>query len=612
MKTQNSKLTFHETLSLIGYAYKHIHKMTPSYIPFMLIRALITATQPLLVLFFSARILNELVGVQDVSMIKIYAGLTVGFTFILSVIRAILTREIETTSNAERLLHLMKMVQAERFMQMDFTHTEDSKMNESLARMDNQAWGNGLGLMNIFFLSARIAEHLFSLVFAIILLTKLSTSVGITGLQTVIVGSFFGIGMLLNIWFRAKQQVAREHMYNENSKNNMVAGYYIGYIQPEQAAKDVRIYNQQESLQNIFRKGYSFKAALAFSFFEGRIGGFNLAMLSVVGGAFYLFVGYNVLDGGAAIGDVVQTVGAAMAVATAIGSLVTGCGQLYNNGTFMKPMRDFMTRPDVLEKGVTPVPPPSDRGYQFEFRNVSFRYPAASEYALKNLNLTFKPQQRLAVVGPNGSGKTTMIKLLCRLYDPTEGEILLDGINIKKYDYEQYMALFSTVFQDFMLFPLQLGENVAVGEEFDEARMKACLEVVGFSDCLDTMAEGLDTILYRSFDKDGIQISGGEAQKIALARALYKDAPFVVLDEPTAALDPVAEYEIYTNFDKTIGNKTAVFISHRLSSCRFCHDIAVFDNGQLVQQGSHEVLLADKSGLYYQLWDAQAMHYVNK
>jgi len=610
MTDQKTPLTFRETMGLIGYGYRLINKMTPAYIPTMLIRAMVMAAQPLLVLFFSARILNELAGAQDVRAIIIYAGLTVGLTFILSTVRAMLTREIETTSDFERLYHLMQMMQAKRFMQMDFVHAEDSKVSEILARMDTQARGNGLGLMNIFFYSATLAEQLFSLVFAILLMTGLSAGGGITGLQMAVVCGVFFIGMLMSMKYRLKQQTVLETMYKDNAKANTAGRYYGNYVLADEAAKDVRIYNQNEALSDILRKSFSTKSWISFFFFDGRIGGFSLAVLSIIGGGFYLFAGYNALGGTATIGGIVQTVGAAMALAAAIGTLVTVGGQLYNNGAFMKPMHDFMTLPDVLVKGKKPVPPPPSQGYQFEFRNVSFRYPAAQEYALKKLNLKINAGQRMAVVGLNGSGKTTMIKLLCRLYDPTEGEILLNGTNIKEYDYKQYIALFSVVFQDYTLFPLWLGENVAVEDGYDEKRVKTCLEDAGFSERLSTMPDGFKTILYKSFDEEGTQISGGEAQKIALARALYKDAPMVVFDEPTAALDPIAEYEVYTTFDKTIGDKTAVFISHRLSSCRFCHDIAVFDKGQLVQRGSHESLLKDKHGLYHELWDAQAKHYV--
>ena len=209
----------------------------------------------------------------------------------------------------------------------------------------------------------------------------------------------------------------------------------------------------------------------------------------------------------------------------------------------------------------------------------------------------------------NGSGKTTFIKLLCRLYDPTEGEILLNGIDIKKYNYEEYLSVFSVVFQDFKLFSYPLGENVAAKSVYDKAAVTRCLIDSGFKERLQSMPEWLDTYLYKDFCKQGVDISGGEAQKIALARALYKDAPFIILDEPTAALDPVAEAEVYSNFNKIVGDKTAIYISHRLSSCRFCDEIAVFDNGRIVQQGSHDKLVADETGKYHELWYSQAQYY---
>ena len=254
----------------------------------------------------------------------------------------------------------------------------------------------------------------------------------------------------------------------------------------------------------------------------------------------------------------------------------------------------------------------SDRNYEVEFRNVSFKYPGSDEYALRNLSIKFKIGSRLAVVGRNGSGKTTFIKLLCRLYDPTEGEILLNGADIRKYSYSDYLSIFSVVFQDFRLFSFPLAQNVAVAEEYDSGKVIGCLEEAGFGQRLATLSQGIETPLYKDFDEKGVEISGGEAQKIALARALYKDAPFVILDEPTAALDPIAEAEIYAKFNDMVGDRTAIYISHRLSSCRFCDVIAVFDKGQIVQKGSHEELAADAAGKYYELWNAQAQYYVTE
>ena len=171
------------------------------------------------------------------------------------------------------------------------------------------------------------------------------------------------------------------------------------------------------------------------------------------------------------------------------------------------------------------------------------------------------------------------------------------------------MNIFAIVFQDFKLFAMPLGENVATSTDYDREKVTKCLEKAGFSDRLKSLPKGLDTFLYKNLDKEGVDVSGGEAQKIAIARALYKDAPFVILDEPTAALDPVAEAEIYSKFNDIVGDKTAVYISHRLSSCKFCDEIAVFHEGAVIQKGTHEQLLADAKGKYYELWNAQAQYY---
>ena len=199
--------------------------------------------------------------------------------------------------------------------------------------------------------------------------------------------------------------------------------------------------------------------------------------------------------------------------------------------------------------------------------------------------------------------------MLCRLYDPTEGCILLNGIDIRKYDYQEYISLFSVVFQDFKLFAFSLGQNVAASAQYEKERVLACLEKAGFGERLKTLPDQDETYLYKGFDEQGVEISGGEAQKIALARALYKDAPFIVLDEPTAALDPIAEYDIYKRFNELVEDKTAIYISHRLSSCRFCDDIAVFHEGEMIQRGNHETLLKEKEKKYYEMWTAQAQYY---
>lgn len=216
-------------------------------------------------------------------------------------------------------------------------------------------------------------------------------------------------------------------------------------------------------------------------------------------------------------------------------------------------------------------------------------------------------------MGANGAGKTTFIKLLCRLYDPSEGEILLNGIDIRKYDYDEYIRMFSIVFQDYKIFSFSVAENVAAGPVFDRERVIKSLRDAGIYDRVRQMKNGIDARLLKDQqdgDEEGIEISGGEKQKIALARALYRNAPIVILDEPTSALDPVAEQDIYLRFNDMIAEKTAVFISHRMSSCLFCDEIIVFDEGRIVEYGSHDQLVADEEGVYHRMWEAQAQYYI--
>ena len=230
--------------------------------------------------------------------------------------------------------------------------------------------------------------------------------------------------------------------------------------------------------------------------------------------------------------------------------------------------------------------------------------------AAESINDVLKSATGVDVRQRGGFGVQTDISINGGTFDQTV--ILLNGIDIRKYRYDEYMDIFSVVFQDFKLFALPLGQNVATAQHYDVARAADCLQKAGFSDRLARMPKGLDTCLYKDLDEDGVTISGGEAQKIAIARALYKDAPFIVLDEPTAALDPVAEAEIYAKFNEIAGDKTAIYISHRLSSCKFCDEIAVFDHGEVVQQGTHEELLGEPDGKYYELWNAQAQYYTEE
>lgn len=294
--------------------------------------------------------------------------------------------------------------------------------------------------------------------------------------------------------------------------------------------------------------------------------------------------------------------------------------QVFNTVTDMRQqsreINDFRTFIEYPEREILTedgAEPPSlhdmDR-YVFTFESVSFKYPESDSYALKDLSLTLDAGERLAVVGLNGAGKSTFIKLLCGLYVPTEGRILLNGIDIRRYDKREYYELFAPVFQNIELFAFRMGENVSMRDMQDTDADKAakCLRDAGLSEKLDTLPKGVETQLLKVIHDDGIDLSGGERQKLAFARALYKNSPIVILDEPTSALDALAEYRMYMNFDRLIGKKSAVYISHRLSSTRFCDHVAMFEDGSLTEYGTHESLM-EKGGAYREMFDVQAQYY---
>lgn len=253
---------------------------------------------------------------------------------------------------------------------------------------------------------------------------------------------------------------------------------------------------------------------------------------------------------------------------------------------------------------------PKKEKYTIEFKNVSYKYTKAKEYALKNLNLKISAGEKLAVVGINGAGKSTMIKLLLRLYDPTEGTILLDGVDIKKYDKEDYYKIFSPVFQDIEVLAFPIAEHIAMKslENTDVNKAYECAVEAGLKEKIDSLPKGIHTELLKVVDDEGVDFSGGEKQKLALARALYKDAPIIVLDEPTSALDAIAEQRLYESFDKMIGEKSAVYISHRLASTKFCDKVAMFKNGEMIEYGTHEELMKI-NGEYAHMFELQAQYY---
>ena len=378
-------------------------------------------------------------------------------------------------------------------------------------------------------------------------------------------------------------------------------------------AKDIRLFHMQDWLLGKQHKVFMEKQQKMLHsrnlWIYNSIFAHGTSMLQTL--AIYMVLILTFMGKGMTIGNFTLYLGLASTFASALTEVLNTAGDLKKKSLWVDDFRSFMALADDDESDCIPLPKADS--YTFEFRQVSFRYEGAENYALQDLNLTLKAGERLAVVGLNGAGKTTLIKLLLRLYDVTEGEILLNGTNINRFRRREYFTLFSPAFQNVEVFAFPISENVSMKrpEETDCELAIQYLEQSGLGDKLAELKDGVHTELLKVLHDDGVDLSGGEKQKLALARALYKDAPVVVLDEPTAALDALAEYRLYKSFDEMIGTKSAVYISHRLSSTRFCDNIAMFVAGKLVEYGTHEALLAEK-GAYAEMFEIQAQYYKNE
>ena len=615
-------LPYREAFRFNRKAFLLLYKRYPQMFTSSIICVIWNALTPYVGIYLSARIIDEIAGNRDPETLKRLVLYTLFSAALISLVTALLSK---WRNNQESGMYFkVQQVFTQKLMEMDFVNIDDAKTHEMLSTINQNQNGGGWGLYRVTWSMNNLISGVFSILGgAALTVTLFTRSVPAdAGKLTVLNNPLFVLAIfavMLGVTYIGSALSNKAGSYyarraDAHNLGNRLFGFYgwLGYQQ--ELAPDMRIYRQDiicDRYNSDKTSTFGSKGVFA-KYARGPIGLYNAASAAMAWfliGAVFVFVCLKALAGAFGVGAVTMYSTAVLNLNNGIAALIGTAGDMRNNASFLKLIFDFLEMPNTMQQGFRPVEKRDYRDYEIEFRDVSFKYPGSEEYALKNVSTKFGAGERLAVVGQNGSGKTTFIKLLCRLYDPTEGMILLNGTDIKEFDYLEYMAIFSVVFQDFKLFAFTLGQNVGTKVTYDSELAEGVLRKAGFGDRLDTMDDGLETYLYKDFSKKGVDISGGEAQKIALARTLYKDAPFIVLDEPTAALDPIAESEVYSNFNDIVGEKTAIYISHRLSSCRFCNDILVFHEGELVQRGSHEQLSSDREGKYFELWNAQAQYY---
>ncbi len=597
-------------------AFREIHRLEKRLLPISIVVAIVTAVMPFINIWFTSKIIDLLDVGTSMGDLAVYIGFAVGINAVLFFINYFLGdmyfvfRSLMYNKELQNISAKLFKAEYQKLESSDFKeliHKHSEAQDRVFSSFVQFSW-----MMRDFISGA--VTLIISVIIIIPLLKIGFTKTGDTYFESpVFLLTIFGAIAIMAViilivatqmnkaWFKAG---------DEYSRLDRIFYYFLNMFSDYNTGKEIRLYKEQNLIEHtatdkLLTDGE--KLLKKASLHTAKSSSFVAILGALVGFGIYLFIGVKGLYGLFGIGSLVLYCGSFMQIINGIMKMAVTFGKTAEMVPLVNYYFEIVNVKDNMTYGVKELDL-SDK-FEIEFKNVSFKYPNTESFALKNINIKINNGEHLAVVGRNGSGKTTFIKLMCRLYDVTDGEILINGINIKNYSKESIIKLYSVVFQDFKIFSTTLAQNISANEKYDKERLYDALGKANIKGRVLAMENKESTYLYKDLDKSGIEISGGEAQKLALARALYKDSPVVILDEPTAALDPVAENEIYNRFNSFVDNKTAIYISHRLSSCAFCNRIAVFDKSHLVETGTHQELL-NANGKYSELWNAQAKYYV--
>ena len=600
---------------MIFKMYSEIQRLEKHTLPTMLISSLVKAVRPFINIYFTSKLVTLLSAGASFKEVILLICLALTINFILYFLNDFLESYEDGLSSV--LLDRESRKMAVKLYKTEYEKLEDSTFREIIHKHEEAGASRWARFPYFVWTTSVFISGVSTLIIAVIMIMPL-LKIGfkttgdvffekpvflITLIATIAV---MAVIMLLIAIKMNKSYLAANEEYAELDK---LFYSFIDIFADYKTGKEIRIYKEQDLINRIATDKILIdgeKTLKKISMKTAKTSSIVAIMGAVVGFGVYLFIGIKGHFGLFDVGKLVLYCGAFMQIINGVMQIANTLGKLVEILPLAKVYFTIIESENTKTHGTTEL---NGNKFEIEFKNVSFKYPGSNNYSLKNINLKINNGEHLAVVGRNGSGKTTFIKLMCRLYDVTEGEILINGVNIKDYTEESINKLYSVVFQDFRMFSLPVSDNISADKKYDRERMLDCLEQANIKDRSLNMPNKENSYLYKDIDKTGVEISGGEAQKLALARALYKNSPVVILDEPTAALDPVAKNEIYNRFNSFVENKTAIYISHRLSSCVFCSRIAVFDNARLAETGTHSQLLENK-GKYSELWNAQAQYYI--
>ncbi len=579
----------------IAFLFRYSFAISKKRILSSVLEIILNSVEPFIYLIFPTFIINELTGTKKWDTVLVYICLFIGCILLLKSIRIIFTVFMNMSVNECDVKN--SMYYARFFMKMNYDKLEDEKIRNLQRVVAGYVNENTfIGVITVFFTS---------------LLKLVGFSYIITMLDPIVL-IFILIIIIIN-YFLSKMQSKINYKYQPIvTKYTRVFDYLFEMMTNFDYAKEIRVNNAKEILANKFNNiidKYStdYKKNLSKQFIVNIISGIVSFIQMLVS---YGYVAYNAIMNIITVGEFNLYIGAIYNLSGSFNEVVVKFVQLKFLSNYVDDYHEYIkiTSSDGSEKENNVLPEENKNFPMFEFENVSFVYPNTEKIVLNNISIKIRKDEKLSIVGLNGAGKTTFIKLLCRLYTPTKGVIKYYGVDISTIKKEEYYKLLAVVFQDFKIFSFSFLDNIVLNQSLDTEKLNHSIENAGLVSKLEALSEGLNTNIYKDFDENGIEFSGGEGQKLVIARAYYKDADLVILDEPTAALDALAENKIYQNFNEITMNKTSIFISHRLASTRFCDKIAVFQDGNIVEYGDHETLLK-QNGLYSDMFEKQAQYY---
>ena len=585
------------------YILKRFRKYRPSLIFFIITGAAAAASMSYIWSFIGKLVIDMIQasagGGEIMPLVKLVAATTAAELFIMWL------NTVSTVKTGLGFTYVRLMIIKERIaktLDMDYEALETPEMLDRLQKAKRATAGDWQGVQGMMTYMQVLFTQIISIIIAIIIMTSFDPLI----ILVIAVLSYIQF-----LYFEHIRKKDKKEMWDAMMPHWRKLEYMENVTTDFSYAKDIRLFGMKKFLAKKQKDVYDeelrhwIKSRQYWIYNSIFSHGISLVRQLIITG----WLVYSVIAKDLSIGNFTLYLASAGAFSNAINEVLSALSALRERSAHTDDYRSFMDIPGDSGKDTIPVPK-ADK-YVFTFENVSFKYKGQEKYALKNLNITIAAGEKLAVVGLNGAGKSTFIKLLLRLYDVTEGRILMNGTDIRRFDRTKYYRLFSPAFQDVTVFAFPMAENVSMSppDETDKNKAEKCVREAGLGDKMDKLEKGIDTELLKVLYDDGVDLSGGEKQKLALARALYKDSDVIVLDEPTAALDALAEYRLYKSFNGLVGNRTAVYISHRLSSTRFCDRVAMFKDGEMTETGTHEELMA-KNGDYAEMFRVQAQYYV--